>query len=47
MAKRMNPREDITHFYHVYADGHWQEPVREHVDVLIHHRLPIERKAEA
>ena len=31
----MDRRTAITHFYHVYADGHWQEPIREHVDALI------------
>ena len=31
----MNPRNAITHFYHVYADGHWQKPVKEHLDALI------------
>lgn len=28
---RMTP---IHHYYHVYADGAWEEPVREHTDAL-------------
>jgi len=35
----MDPRKAITHFYHVYADGHWREPVKEHVDALIRYGL--------
>lgn len=25
---------DLYHFYHVYADGYWQEPLREHAQAL-------------
>lgn len=25
----------IRHYYHVFADGHWQEPVREHVAAIL------------
>jgi hypothetical protein len=26
---------NLYHFYHVYADGRWQEPLQEHFDTLI------------
>lgn len=26
---------NIYHFYHIYADGRWQEPVTEHLDALL------------
>lgn len=29
----------ISHFYHVYANGLWQDPVREHLDALISSEL--------
>lgn len=29
----------IAHFYHIYADGHWQDPVKEHIDALKQHGL--------
>ena len=29
----------IHHFYHIYADGLWQEPVVEHLDALIKFKL--------
>jgi hypothetical protein len=25
---------DLHHFYHIYADGEWQEPVEEHLEAL-------------
>lgn len=30
---------DLHHFYHVYADGWWETPLREHVDALRRHGL--------
>lgn len=30
---------DLYHFYHVYADGEWEEPVNEHYTALIQHGL--------
>lgn len=29
----------IHHFYHIYADGEWQEPLREHMDAVTKHGL--------
>lgn len=32
----------INHFYHIYADGSWQEPVEEHINALKKHGLADE-----
>jgi hypothetical protein len=29
----------IYHFYHIYADGKWEDPVTEHIDALIKYSL--------
>lgn len=32
----------IQHFYHVYADGNWQQAFEEHREALSHIRLPMD-----
>jgi hypothetical protein len=29
----------LHHFYHLYADGRWRDPVSEHIGALKHHGL--------